>query len=170
MQFVITVLFVVLLAPACGGGEQTADASLPRDGAPIDLAVEAPPETSPEADSSTVGDADVDGTPDAPQEPFTAIDPCPTPSAYTVGGSGRIATGDNVYLPACLRVSAGSNVAIEASTFHPLEPAVGGSPGNPIPSDIIDVTVAFPNPGFYPFYCPEHVGQGMRGVVWVTGL
>jgi plastocyanin len=28
--------------------------------------------------------------------------------------------------------------------------------------------VSFPTPGFYPFLCPEHVDQGMLGVVWVT--
>ncbi len=29
-------------------------------------------------------------------------------------------------------------------------------------------TVALPAAGFYPYFCPEHVDQNMRGVIWVT--
>ncbi len=83
-------------------------------------------------------------------------------------GVASIGTLGNMYSPACARVQAGSSVTIEASVTHPLEPRAGGSVGNPIPPQTSNATVVFTTPGFYPFLCPEHVDQGMIGVVWVT--
>jgi plastocyanin len=168
MRFVVIAVSVVVFAQSCGGSAQKKDASVSGDAGDAGDAVSDSAGSDVGADDATTVDAGLDSAPDAPIEPFTAIDPCPTSDAYVAGG-GHIATSDHAYLPACLRVPAGSTVTIEASTFHPLEPASGGSPGNPIPVQIIDATVTFSAPGFYPFYCPEHVGQGMRGVVWVTG-
>ena len=76
-------------------------------------------------------------------------------------------TADHRYIPACARVAAGATLTIEASAAHPVQARAGGSAGNPIPAQSDPATVTFPTPGFYPFLCPEHVDQGMVGVVWV---
>ena len=97
---------------------------------------------------------------------FVAIAPCPDPGAY-VAVAQVSTTADNRYNPACARVAAGATLTIEASAAHPVQARAGGSPGNPIPAQSDPATVAFPTPGFYPFLCPEHVDEGMIGVVWV---
>jgi plastocyanin len=103
----------------------------------------------------------------APSPPFVPIVPCDRAASY-VDGTASVETNLVAYQPQCLRVRVGSFVTIEASVAHPLEPRPGGSPGNPIPMQNSRATISFPTPGFYPFQCPEHVDQGMLGVVWVT--
>lgn len=183
------VLAVMLCAAAaaCGNSKppgadaapdtQTSDADAADRGG--EVATDTKTETNAEAgatdgaadtgtDASTPGDADAGtevGATDA--GPFVAIAPCLTPDDY-VTTPHTVSTGANVYQPACLRVLPGATVAIQASATHPIEARAGGSPGNPIPTQLTTATVTFSTPGFYPFLCPEHVDQGMIGVIWVA--
>jgi plastocyanin len=174
------VFALLAFAAGCGGSTQVdagadaradADADAGLDAASVDGAHDAPDMAVP-ADTGGAADADADGViadaaADAVPADFVAIVPCLQAGAYA-SGAIRVGTLGNAYNPACLRVQAGSTVSIEASVTHPLEPRAGGSAGNPIPQQNSDATVLFTTPGFYPFLCPEHVDQGMLGVVWVT--
>ena len=150
---------------ACGGGDPAAT----QDAAPADVAatVEAAADVGADAlsDSRSAQDAAEASPYDVPAN-FVAIAPCPDPSAYAAAAQVST-TADNRYSPACARVAAGGTLTIEASAAHPVQARAGGSAGNPIPAQSDPATVAFPTPGFYPFLCPEHVGEGMVGVVWV---
>lgn len=160
-------LVALALTIGCGGGATTTDATAAADAgggeAPVDVSNVVDVVVPDSADAAGPADAAVDAWP----ADFVAIAPCPEPAAY-VATSLSISTLANQYSPACLRVPAGSIVTIEASVTHPLEPRPGGSAGNPIPAQLGDATVVFATPGLYPFVCPEHVDQGMLGVVWVT--
>jgi plastocyanin len=159
-----------LVAAACGGGggAPTPDAA-PGDSA-ADLVAEVAGNADAPGDSAAPQDATADLATDAAADQipanFVAILPCPAPAAFAPATQVST-TVDNRYSPACVRVAAGGSVTIEASVAHPLEARPGGSPGNPIPQQTAPATVSFPTPGFYPFFCPEHVDQGMLGVVWV---
>jgi len=154
-----------LVTGACGGGDPAAtqDAAS-ADVATIDGAADVGADT--EADSPSAPDGAADASPNDVPGNFVAIAPCPDPGAY-VAAAQVSTTADNRYSPACARVAAGATLTIEASAAHPVQARGGGSPGNPIPAQSDPATVAFPTPGFYPFLCPEHVGEGMVGVVWV---
>jgi plastocyanin len=176
---VLVALAALASAPGCGGGNARNDADA-RDDADADAGIDAAqidgaddvPDVMTMADAGadgSGGDAAVagDAAADATPADFVAIVPCLEPGAYVTGGAA-IGTLGNAYSPACLRVRAGSSVSIEASVTHPLEPRPGGSASNPIPQQNSNATVVFATPGVYPFLCPEHVDQGMLGVVWVT--
>ena len=154
-----------LVTGACGGGDPAATP----DAAPADVAtIEATADVGADApeDHPSTPDGTADASPNDVPANFIAIAPCPDPNAY-VAATQVSTTGDNRYSPACARVAAGATVTIEASAAHPVQARAGGSAGNPIPAQSDPATVAFPTPGFYPFLCPEHVGEGMVGVVWV---
>jgi plastocyanin len=154
-----------LVAGACGDGSSAATQDAAADDAAVDSAPDAPGEI-PTPEDAGADATPADAMPDIVPANFVAIAPCPNPSDYAAA-TQVIATADNRYSPACVRIAAGGTVTIDASTAHPLEPRPGGSPGNPIPTQGAPATVSFPAPGFYPFLCPEHVDQGMIGVVWV---
>jgi plastocyanin len=124
------------------------DTTVPADTQPDDVAGEAPGE-------------------DAVAAPFLAIPPCLTPDSY-VTGAATVATASVSYSPACLRVTVGATVTIDASSMHPLEPRPQGTPGTPISARFTPTSITFPAAGFYPYQCPEHVDEGMRGVIWVS--
>ena len=151
---------------ACGGGDPAAT----QDAAPADVAVTVePPPMSARTRRRTARQrrtAPPTRRPTTCPANFVAIAPCPDPGAY-VAAAQVSTTADNRYIPACARVAAGATLTIEASAAHPVQARAGGSAGNPIPAQSDPATVAFPTPGFYPFLCPEHVDQGMVGVVWV---
>jgi plastocyanin len=149
-----------LVMGACGGGSAATQDAAPADVAAIDIGADAP------ADSPSEPDGAADASPNDVPATFVAIAPCADPSAYAAAAQ-VFTTGDNRYSPACARVAAGATLTIEASAAHPVQSRAGGSVGNPIPAQSDPATVAFPTPGFYPFLCPEHVGEGMVGVVWV---
>jgi plastocyanin len=177
----VSILFAFAgLLAACRGGSAPSDAGTPGDAVLHDASAEATADIGGPVDAMDATHADVDAsvtdastdTSDAPAEAaidpnFIAIAPCATPAAY-VRTPLVVNTLVSSYDPPCLRLPAGSRVQIEASTVHPLEPRPGGSPANPITAQIATTTFTFPAPGFYPFLCPEHVDQGMLGVVWVT--
>ncbi len=80
------------------------------------------------------------------------------------------------YSPKCLMIAAGQSVTFSGSfSSHPLTPGVApdssgtASPNNPIPatSSGSSLTVSFPNPGTYPYYCALHFAAGMTGVIQV---
>lgn len=81
------------------------------------------------------------------------------------------------YSPACMEIAAGQSVDFKgAFGTHPLTAGTGptglkdGSAGNPIttpPATATDTSFAFPTAGLYPFFCQNHVGSGMAGVVKV---
>jgi plastocyanin len=100
---------------------------------------------------------------------FVAIAPCSTASSYVTGMSTIMTMANLTYSPACLKVTAGSTVVIQASAIHPLSGLTTGSPNNPIPSggQMTPQSVTFATPGFYPFHCDVHFSFGMAGVVWV---
>jgi plastocyanin len=157
-----------LMTSACGGGS-TAMQDAAVDATPIDSGGEVTTEVgmdAPDDSSPAAPDGATDASADQIPAHFVAIVPCPDPAAYAAATQVST-TVDNRYSPACVRIAAGGSVMIEASVAHPLEARPGGSPGNPIPSQTAPATVSFPTPGFYPFLCPEHVDQGMLGVVWV---
>jgi plastocyanin len=132
------------------------DTTIPADTQPNDVAGEAPGE----APGDHAGD-------DAGAAPFMAITPCLTPESY-VTGAVAVATAGVSYSPACLRVPVGATVTIDASNVHPLEPRPLGTPGTPITARFAPTSLTFPAAGFYPYQCPEHVDEGMRGVIWVS--
>jgi plastocyanin len=130
----------------------------------------APPPDTAVADTAvadTAADVGEAAAPAGPPDGFLPIAPCLAADQY-VTAPAAVTTAGVAYTPTCLRVPRGTAVTIEASSVHPLEPGPGGSPGNPIPTQTSPVTVSFPRPGVYPFFCPEHSDVGMRGVVWVT--
>jgi plastocyanin len=100
---------------------------------------------------------------------FLSIAPCTAASTYVTGATTITTTATFTYSPACLKVTAGSSVTIQASAVHPLSGLTTGSADNPIPTGgkTADQMVTFPTPGFYPFHCDVHFGIGMSGVVWV---
>ena len=155
-----------LLTGACGGGGPATT----QDAAPADAAaaIEAAADVGSDApeDNPSAPDGAADVSPNDVPANFVAIAPCPDPTSY-VAAAQVFTTADNRYSPACARVAAGATLTIEASAAHPVQARAGGSGGNPIPAQSDPATVAFPTPGFYPFLCPEHVGEGMVGVVWV---
>jgi plastocyanin len=186
MTFVLSALLCA--TAACGDGPTTAADASPdapagdaaadsgaEDGLGAEVSVDTGTDvaaTDGGSDAAETGadaamqDSGSDPEPDA-GGPFTAIAPCLTASTY-VTTPRVVSTGAHEYLPPCLRVPAGASVQIEASAVHPVEPRAGGSTGNPITGQLGTTTVTFPTPGFYPFLCPEHVDQGMIGVIWVT--
>ncbi|MBI5515376.1 MAG: hypothetical protein HY909_16475 [Deltaproteobacteria bacterium] len=93
----------------------------------------------------------------------------------TGGAAMRVVTnvGSSSYTPRCMTISAGQSVTFMTSFgAHPLRPglrgmSMAGSPMNPItPQDSGSMAmVAFPRPGFYPYYCDFHFG--MVGVIRV---
>lgn len=120
-------------------------------------------------DGGPAGDAGVAdaGAGDSGAAAFMAITPCLTRESYVTGPTSVAASGTS-YSPPCLRVPPGTSVVIEASPVHSLNPRPPGSAGTPIPSQLATTTVVFPNPGFYPYQCPEHADQSMFGVIWVS--
>jgi plastocyanin len=129
--------------------------------APETPVAEAPMEPAAIADASDFADVF-----DAPELPFLAIAPCADPAVYVTGVTSVATTGSS-YSPMCLRVPVGTSVTIEASIEHPLQPRPGGTPGNPIEERQHTASVVFSAPGVFPFQCPEHLGDGMIGVIWV---
>lgn len=82
------------------------------------------------------------------------------------------------WTPNCVEITAGQALQWDVDfTVHPLRKGVtgnadAGTAGNPIPDTDggAPLTVQFPNPGFYPFYCNYHAtpdGKGMIGLVHV---
>lgn len=162
-------LLTLGLAAACESSEmKVSDA-----GAPVAEAGGAPDATMVAdvvAPADQVADgvnADGPSTEVAANATFVPITPCPGPDSF-VSGPPSVATIEARYSPPCLRIPAGTSVTIEASALHPLEPRPMGTAGNPIRSQFATAPVVFPTPGFYPYQCPEHVDQGMLGVIWVT--
>jgi plastocyanin len=153
-----------LVTGACGGGSAATQDAAPADVAAIDAAADVGAD-APE-DSPPAPDGAADASPNDVPANFVAIAPCPDPGAYAPAAQVST-TADNRYSPACAHVAAGATLTIEASAAHPVQARTGGSAGNPIPAQSDPAIVAFPTPGFYPFLCPEHVGEGMIGVVWV---
>jgi plastocyanin len=100
---------------------------------------------------------------------FVSINPCTAASVYVTGMTTIQATDTFEYSPACLKVTAGTKVTIQASDTHPLSGLATGSANNPIPTGgkTVDQMVTFTAPGFYPFHCDVHAAIGMKGVVWV---
>jgi plastocyanin len=152
---------VMLLSLAAAGRIGLAAAGCADAGAPVGQGAPAP---AAPADAAAPVDG---GTPAIPPPGFMELPPCLQPERYIAGGTA-VATVELTYQPACLRVSPGTNVTIQASALHPLEPGAGGSSDNPIPHQNTPVTITFSRPGFFPFFCPEHSDQNMRGVIWVT--
>lgn len=134
-----------------------------------DVSVDVARDTVVDAVLDTAVDVATDATTDATSL-FRALAPCNTESAYTSVGTAVSIVGFG-YSPACLRVTAGARVSIEAETFHPLAASTLGTSPSPIPSNApATATYSFPNPGFYPYYCSNHgtnAGDGMAGVIWV---
>lgn len=81
------------------------------------------------------------------------------------------------YSPSCMEIAAGQSVSFQGVFgTHPLSPGSGptatkdGSPNNPITTpaaDATEISFTFPTPGQYPYYCAQHVGGGMVGVIKV---
>jgi plastocyanin len=100
---------------------------------------------------------------------FMSIAPCSNITSYVTGIGAITTTAAFTYSPACLKVTAGTMVTIQASVIHPLSGLPTGSPNNPIPAggSTTPQTVTFATSGFYPFHCDVHYSIGMSGVVWV---
>jgi plastocyanin len=109
------------------------------------------------------------GTAGAGSGAFMAIAPCANMTSYVTGMTAIATTAAFQYSPACLKVTAGTMVTIDASAIHPLVGLTTGSANNPIPAgpSTTPQMVTFTTPGFYPFHCNIHFSIGMAGVVWV---
>jgi plastocyanin len=160
----LRLLLALLFVPgACGGGTGSGlsdggpDMPADQGSIPGDLALES---AMPDVPGESAASAD------APGDAFLAIAPCADPTAY-VSGVTSVATTGSSYNPTCLQVAVGASVTIEASLEHPLEPRPGGTPDNPILERQHTASVVFPTAGVFPYQCPEHVGNGMIGVIWV---
>ena len=119
--------------------------------------------------SASTTDAATTGAAGAAGSAFTAIAPCTDMTSYVSGMTTIMTTADFKYSPACLKVSSGTTVTIQASTTHPLSGLSTGTANNPIPTggSTTDQAVTFSAAGFYPFRCDMHFSIGMIGVVWV---
>ena len=83
------------------------------------------------------------------------------------------------YEPACIRITAGSSLTIQANAMHPLQGMTqNGDVPNPIAEDepstgyLQDTKLTFPNPGSFGFFCNVHGSDtsksgSMTGVVYV---
>jgi plastocyanin len=94
----------------------------------------------------------------------------------TVGFAGANGSDEFGYSPACIVVAAGQAVTfIGTFAVHPLSPGISpidtdaGVGANPIPETASGamLTVTFPAPGTFPYYCEMHYATGMYGVVHV---
>jgi plastocyanin len=124
-------------------------------------------------DTGATADAAEEAGPIDAGQPFQALRPCNAETDYVEGTMVRF---DNslLYTPECIFIRAGGSVTFTGDfAMHPLQPsATRGTTGSPIMpvSSGTSVTITFPSPGFYPYYCLFHgaeVGAGMSGVVQV---
>lgn len=159
---------LVILLGGCGSEGIVGDASVAVDAVSSDAVL-----ISADTAMDVAGpDAGTDAAPDlgrADADPsFVAIAPCLEPAHYLSGPTTSVGVDGFRYVPACLKVRAGTTVTIEAGAAHPLGPRAGGSPDNPIIEQTAATPFLFTKPGLYPFHCVEHIDQGMFGVIWVT--
>lgn len=156
-----------LIGFGCGGGTNTTGAG----GSGGSAGSSAGATGSAGSTAGTSGMAGAGGTTGAggAGATFVAIDPCSDMTSYVTGMTAIATTADFKYSPACLKVTAGTMVTIDASATHPLVGLGTGSANNPIPvgPSMTPQAVTFATPGFYPFHCNVHFTIGMAGVVWV---
>jgi plastocyanin len=174
-------MFLVALIPftvACGdgadhGGHTTPDAATADQTSPIDTPATDQPVPN---DTPVVTDASNDSGVAVP-----LLNDCRA-ADYEDRGAGvdtdRVVRprGTTGYTPRCVIIQAGQSVTFEMNfATHPLVPGVphGSTSGATVPNPIarqnsgMTHTVAFPNAGYYPFYCNTHGHVGMAGVVRV---
>lgn len=91
------------------------------------------------------------------------------------GGVATIKTQGRSYVPRCLKIKAGTQVVIEASTHHPLQGILNSvGPVNPIYDDlgaaVTNIKIQPQEAGVFGFYCVSHSddqGSGMGGAILV---
>lgn len=69
------------------------------------------------------------------------------------------------YAPTVANIQAGDSVAFAASNFHPLR--FTGDVNDDNACDV-NCTKIFTQPGNYPFFCLNHQGSGMSGLIMVS--
>jgi plastocyanin len=119
--------------------------------------------------------------------PFANLVPCPTVGDYTTAADGTTVMfgGPNLeYAPKCLKIATSASVTFtgeDGETFarHPLSPSkkrgnLDRNPITPTSTAINSKTFAFPEAGFYGYYCivhgidlPDAAESYMAGVIWV---
>ena len=97
---------------------------------------------------------------------------------FTTQSSVTITTSGLSYVPACIRVSVGTIITVNAVPSFGIHPLRAGTvaglvatpdPTSPIPSTDAGTSVSFlmPTPGAYGYYCNNHFSAGMFGAVFV---
>ena len=81
------------------------------------------------------------------------------------------------FSPRCMDIAVGQSVDFQGDfSVHPIAAGTGptstadGSPNNPITTPApgaTDMSFTFSTAGQYPFFCQQHVGGGMAGVIRV---
>lgn len=186
---VILLASVLPLAAGCGSNDPGNAAALDAGPAPSDvvIAVDMPAvtaDTPTAADvSQPTADTPMTDTPVATMDSGARVPVLVDCAAMDyVDRTGAmddrmiVPRGTTGYTPRCMTIRVGQSVMFSMSfTTHPLTSGVphGSSVGATTPSPIqaqssgTSYTVAFPNAGYYPFYCTTHAHIGMAGVVRV---
>lgn len=110
----------------------------------------------------------------------STLNDCTTFADHTAASDPRSVTfgvDGLVYSPKCMEIAAGQTVTFNGDfAAHPLAPGTSpsaqtaGSANNPIVTPDFTSTSApftFPTAGSYPYYCKNHFGAGMNGVIKV---
>jgi plastocyanin len=118
-------------------------------------------------------DGGAGSTPDAGAVAFAGCSPSKAIAA------SKVQAREGTYEPACVQIARGSSLTIEANMMHPLQGMTehGDTPnpiaeGEPATGYLQDLTVSFPNPGAFGFFCNVHgsdtsAAGSMTGVVYV---
>jgi plastocyanin len=130
-------------------------------------------------DAGDLGPVDVSY--DSPAAPFRVINRCFRENYVNAARSRYkvlVGSGGYTFDPACVRIQPGQSLDFSGMFItHNLLPGKSpdrasdpdGDPGSPITPSTSGTTsrFTFTRRGFYPFYCSQHYGNSMIGVVWV---
>jgi plastocyanin len=172
----------VLVAGGCSSSSSTAADVVEAEAMDVTEA-DLPMDTAGDTTAETHADPGMDPVADAPAEvTFTAENGCDPATATDMTGQANVTinfggTLGLVFVPACLKVTAGTMVTFEGDfTMHVLTGGVVANgvatpdPNSPIKQPATSAGSAeftLSTPGSYPFYCAVHYSLGMYGAVYV---
>jgi plastocyanin len=158
------------LLAACGPSTPMPDASS-MDVATHDSSPDATPQDTAQQDAATDTAPDVDATP--------ALHGCTMFDDRSATNADRTVTFTSfMYTPKCMHVAVGQSVTFSGDfAVHQLRPGTApsallegqpeGPANNPIAATDVGLmaTFMFTTAGRYPYYCLDHEGTGMYGVI-----
>lgn len=121
---------------------------------------------------STTGGTTTGGSTTGGTTGGASVNGCSAASATDLTGqaTAHIAIAGFAYSPACIKVSTGTQVTIDASGTHPLSGGTNctADTSSPIPQGTSAKTVTFSTAGSFGFFCQNHCqSNGMQGAVFV---